>query len=251
MTSKQFITDALNYHNTRRSEHGVPPLTHNPAVSDRAQKWADHLARTNTFQHCQDRNFQGQTMGENIAMNFTSGGEEFTGQQATDQWYSEVLKFDFNRGVGGGHFSQVVWKASKEFGIGRAKTRDGKWIVVGNYVPAGNMAGQAKANVFPPTRGMASVKLPEKESPKPLSFGGGGQPTTFGSGQPITFGSGQRTTFGSGPPTRIIQSTGPTQSSSVSSRTMTSGGVTKTIITETTIGPDGTKRTVTRETVKS
>jgi hypothetical protein len=48
-----------------------------------------------------------------------------------------------------GHFTQIVWKGSKEFGIGKAKAKDGKWIVVANYFPAGNLIGHNAEHVFP------------------------------------------------------------------------------------------------------
>ena len=44
---------------------------------------------------------------------------------------------------------QVVWKDSKELGMARAKTPDGKsTYVVGRYRPAGNMLGNFEGNVF-------------------------------------------------------------------------------------------------------
>ena len=60
-----------------------------------------------------------------------------------------------------GHFTQVVWKASKEFGVGKAKTRDGKWFVVANYYPAGNVQGSYAENVFGPKDGKIVVPKPE------------------------------------------------------------------------------------------
>ena len=48
-----------------------------------------------------------------------------------------------------GHFSQVVWKDSKEIGVGRSKTKDGKIVVVTNYRPAGNITGSYTTNVLP------------------------------------------------------------------------------------------------------
>ena len=60
-----------------------------------------------------------------------------------------------------GHFTQVVWKASKDFGIGKAKTKDGKWFVVANYYPAGNMQGSYAENVFGPKDGKIVVPRPE------------------------------------------------------------------------------------------
>ena len=54
-----------------------------------------------------------------------------------------------------------MWKTSKEFGIGKAKTKDGKWFVVANYYPAGNMQGTYAENVFGPKDGKIVVPKPE------------------------------------------------------------------------------------------
>ena len=51
-----------------------------------------------------------------------------------------------------GHFTQVVWKGSRELGVGKAKDGKGKCIVVGSYRPAGNLIGSYGNNVFPPSK---------------------------------------------------------------------------------------------------
>jgi hypothetical protein len=43
-----------------------------------------------------------------------------------------------------GHFTQVVWKNTKEMGIGKAKG-NGRVVVVANYRPAGNFIAQYKS----------------------------------------------------------------------------------------------------------
>ena len=48
-----------------------------------------------------------------------------------------------------GHFTQMVWKGSKEMGIGKAKTSGNKCIVVASYRPAGNIVGHFMENVAP------------------------------------------------------------------------------------------------------
>ena len=67
--------------------------------------------------------------------------------------YEEVKDYNFRRGGwqgGTGHFTQVVWKGTKELGMARAKTSDGgSTYVVGRYRPAGNVINFMGDNVFP------------------------------------------------------------------------------------------------------
>jgi hypothetical protein len=48
-----------------------------------------------------------------------------------------------------GHFSQVVWRDSKELGVAVAKSRNGQIFVVANYSPPGNFIGSFAENVPP------------------------------------------------------------------------------------------------------
>jgi hypothetical protein len=48
-----------------------------------------------------------------------------------------------------GHFSQVVWRDSKELGVAVAKSRTGQIFVVANYSPPGNFIGSFAENVPP------------------------------------------------------------------------------------------------------
>ncbi|KAK3593727.1 hypothetical protein CHS0354_013625 [Potamilus streckersoni] len=150
----EFIDDAVKSHNEYRKLHGVGPLKHAKDLSEFAQKWAEHLAATNSFQHS-DCTHKGERIGENIACKWSSSGADYTGKEAADQWYSEISKHDFTkepRSLGSGHFTQMIWKESKEMGIGKAKTSGGKVIVVGSYRPAGNLVGHFVENVPPPKK---------------------------------------------------------------------------------------------------
>lgn len=51
--------------------------------------------------------------------------------------------------MGTGHFTQVVWKDSKELGVGCTKAKNGKIYVVANYYPPGNYIGCYVENVLP------------------------------------------------------------------------------------------------------
>ncbi|XP_062571774.1 uncharacterized protein LOC134233787, partial [Saccostrea cucullata] len=149
---KEFIDECVKVHNKYRKKHGVSSLTHAKDLSAFAQKWAEHLAATNSFQHS-DCMHKGERLGENIACKWSSSGGDYSGKEACDQWYSEISKHDFNnepRSLGSGHFTQMIWKGSKEIGVGKAKTSGGKVIVVASYRPAGNLVGSFKENVPPP-----------------------------------------------------------------------------------------------------
>lgn len=149
---KAFIDECVKVHNTYRKKHGVSSLSHAKDLSAFAQKWAEHLAASNSFQHS-DCMLKGDRLGENIACKWSSSGGDYSGKEACDQWYSEISKHDFKtepRSTGTGHFTQMVWKGSKEIGVGKAKTSGGKVIVVASYRPAGNLVGSYKENVNPP-----------------------------------------------------------------------------------------------------
>jgi hypothetical protein len=112
-----------------------------------AQKYAEKLARSGTLKHSSKS--ERDDMGENLAM--FSGDYDNSGQRASDMWYEEVKDYNFSRKGyqgGSGHFTQLVWKGSKELGMGRAKTPDGRCTyVVARYRPAGNVVNYMDENV--------------------------------------------------------------------------------------------------------
>ncbi|WAR31976.1 GAPR1-like protein [Mya arenaria] len=202
MSDKKFIDEMVKAHNEYRSRHQAKDLKHAKDLTEFAQKWADHLVATNSFEHsnCQD---------------------------ATDQWYSEVKQHTFGgepRTLSSGHFTQVVWKGSKEMGVGKAQSKDGKTIVVASYRPAGNMGGKFAENVLPPKDG--KIILPVQ---KDTSSSGGPFASRFGDGG----------------------ASGGTERKTTKTITRTEGGVKKTIVEETIIKADGSKVTTTRETTST
>ncbi|KAJ8321173.1 hypothetical protein KUTeg_001298 [Tegillarca granosa] len=147
-----FIDDCVKAHNKCRKKHGVSNVKHSKDLSSYAQRWAEELAKTNNFQHS-SCTLDGTRLGENIACKWSSGGGDYTGVEVTEQWYSEIKKHDFScepRTTGTGHFTQVVWKGTKEVGFGKAVAPGGKVYVVGSYRPAGNLIGTYTENVFAP-----------------------------------------------------------------------------------------------------
>lgn len=154
-SDSHFTKECLGALNSCRSIHSVPSLKYSRDIERVAQEWADHLARTNGFSHNPNANYKGQNLGENIASRWSSNREDYPGAQPVEQWYKEIDRYDFKTysGPKTGHFTQVVWKGSKEVGIGRAQSNDGTWIVVANFFPPGNYVGQHESNVFPAKKG--------------------------------------------------------------------------------------------------
>ncbi|KAI5100741.1 Golgi-associated plant pathogenesis-related protein 1 [Silurus meridionalis] len=75
------------------------------------------------------------------------------GEEPVTDWYNEIKDYDFSKPgdqPGTGHFTQVVWKATTEIGVGLA-TDGHTSFVVGQYKPAGNIInpGYYEENVLP------------------------------------------------------------------------------------------------------
>jgi uncharacterized protein YkwD len=142
----EFEKEALKWHNIYRERHGVPPLKLNPKLLAFAREWAQKLANEDCMKHRPSNEY-----GENIFMKWSSDPSYVvSGKDPVESWYSEIKVHNFSReptSLDSGHFTQVVWKKSRELGMGRAKSKTGKYIVVANYDPAGNFVGNFVENV--------------------------------------------------------------------------------------------------------
>lgn len=47
----------------------------------------------------------------------------------------------------------MVWKESKQLGVGRAVGKNGAYYIVANYSPRGNIINRFIGNVLPPKKG--------------------------------------------------------------------------------------------------
>lgn len=64
----------LNEHNARRALHiNTEPLRYNIEFERQAQEWADHLAKTKTFEHATYKQRHG--LGENLAYRYSKPNE--------------------------------------------------------------------------------------------------------------------------------------------------------------------------------
>ncbi len=129
--------------------HHVEPLKLNKELckiaEDYAKKLAIEIGHLEHSENCYDDDI----LGENL---FYCGGMEPTGASVSKNWYGENKNHNFNGDwkKGTGHFTQMVWKETKEVGFGKYKNKKGQTFVVANYYPAGNVMGFFKYNVFRP-----------------------------------------------------------------------------------------------------
>ncbi|MGB5686383.1 MAG: CAP domain-containing protein [Candidatus Electrothrix sp.] len=134
-------------HNHWRTKTGVPALKWSNDLTASAQQWADQLA----WSGCRMKHSTGAN-GENIfwagavqRSDDTLSMQEITEQNVVDAWGNEVKDYDYAsnscHGVCG-HYTQVVWKSTKEVGCGKASCPDKGQIWVCQYTPRGNMIGQ-------------------------------------------------------------------------------------------------------------
>ena len=131
-----FALSAIKRQNVIRACHNANPLMFNCEIMKISQDYSEHLLSIGNLEHSQ-ATFHGQWMGENLAY---TGGSKPTGETPIDMWYEEISNYNFNNpgfSSGTGHFTQVVWKNSKEFGIGLACQRS-TCFMTGNYYPGGN-----------------------------------------------------------------------------------------------------------------
>lgn len=85
--------------------------------------------------------------GENVASGHPSP------EAAITAWVNERQVYSYQNPAfssATGHFTQVVWKGTKEVGCGWKICPGGKTLMVCNYKNPGNYQGQFEWNVLPP-----------------------------------------------------------------------------------------------------
>lgn len=132
---------ALDFHNDKRREVGVPPLLWSTELSAAAQAWADRLAaeRQCRLVHKPDNPF-----GENL---FGGRGAAWTALDASEVWHREVHQFvyaplDMHEAHVVGHYTQMVWSTTTRLGMGMARCANGAIVIAAEYEPPGNIIGR-------------------------------------------------------------------------------------------------------------
>ncbi|WP_227982698.1 CAP family protein [Nocardia spumae] len=147
-TDTVFGERMLSLHNDFRARHQAAELQLDQALNRVAEEWAQHLARTHSFEHRPNSGY-----GENLFM-MSSGGSDHAGaDQAFRSWADEEGAYDYGKpgfSVETGHFTQVVWKGTTRIGVARAcLPGSSETYVVADYDPPGNYEGRFPDNVRP------------------------------------------------------------------------------------------------------
>ena len=93
----------------------------------------------------------GENLWQGSGSGWTNSAE--AAMAAVESWYAEEALYDYSNPVftnEAGHFTALVWVATKQIGFGVARTSSGQWLVVANFDPPGNFRGQFAENVLQP-----------------------------------------------------------------------------------------------------
>lgn len=142
------ITEA---HNRIRVKLGITPLAWSDKLAESAETRAVHLAAAN---NCRMRHRPSGDYGENLywagAVQWSNGKrdiQQIAAQHVVGSWSQEANDYDHQRkrcrkGAKCGHYTQIIWRKSKELGCGMVICADKGQIWVCNYNPPGNYIGE-------------------------------------------------------------------------------------------------------------
>ena len=142
---------AIQIHNKARKKVKVNKLQWSDELAKQAQYYADYLAERNKgLVH--SKSLSSINQGENLYMAkgyLVDSYEEFMWfAMASDAWLSEKKlfkkknsKFSTNKHFKAGHYTQMVWKNTRQFGMGISKINNNMYVVA-RYFPSGNWIGE-------------------------------------------------------------------------------------------------------------
>jgi len=146
----------LKAHNQARKVEGVSGLAWSDSLAEYAQEWANSLKSNNNcaLEHRPSSGAFKQKYGENLfylgPVKWSNGKttpQKLSEKEVVKKWVGEKANYDpssnkCNAGSVCSHYTQVVWGKSTQFGCAVAACSNQSQVVVCNYNPAGNIAGQ-------------------------------------------------------------------------------------------------------------
>ena len=134
--------------NNYRAYHQAEDASWDEGLASQAQEWVNYLASIGRLEHG-----GADGAGQNLFMTYdTAADPNSVCIGATNAWYSEVDKYDYNNpGFTNetGHFTQLVWRKSTRVGYAVASGQNGTFVAA-HYVAPGNYLDDFQDNVLPP-----------------------------------------------------------------------------------------------------
>ncbi len=143
----------LSAHNSRRETYHAKyggsyvPLKWSPALAASATSYAEYLAENDLWEH------SNSDYGENLAWNGGSVHADIS--NVMTRWVED------EEATWGGHFTQVLWRATKYVGCGRASHSEHGSFQVCQYVTPGNCGGRSMELMMADTTGCLPACPPE------------------------------------------------------------------------------------------
>jgi uncharacterized protein YkwD len=145
---------------TLRAAHGSDPLAWSFRAADFALSRARALAAASAgLSHDEASAAYGENLAMISALDASVGTSLSAAERALSLWYGESAAYDYaspGYSAQTGHFTQLVWRATRAFGAGVAVSPDGRWYYVAfEFDPPGNHVspGAFVANVAAPKTG--------------------------------------------------------------------------------------------------
>ena len=137
------VKDACLYiHNSYRLSHGVDELNWKDYLAEAATKLAKDLAsKSASTADAKEAEVPGISMIVMPTGDFSDVGMEAACYAAAKSWYAEQKNYDFNNPHLTNenlHFTQMIWKATRDVGFGVAMSKTGNFYFVAKYDPPGN-----------------------------------------------------------------------------------------------------------------
>ena len=147
---EEYKMRVLLKHNELRNKHNSPELQINEELNAMAQEYAKKLfeSNNNKKKYFSFNTYKDSFLGENILI-----AKKKTPEDICRQWYEENKNYNYSLNKlqnNTAHFTQMIWKNTKEIGIGFHFDDDKNNCLVVYYYPAGNILGEFSNNIQKP-----------------------------------------------------------------------------------------------------
>ena len=148
----------LNIHNELRAKHFNAPLKYSKKLEKSSEKWAKHLGVEEGCKMIHSHNGNGENIFWQSALIYkskkstdkkwtiTRNSKEVDASTPVKSWYNEIKFYNYDKNICKkdemcGHYTQVIWKSTKEVGCAAYQCGDKSQVWVCQYHPAGNIIG--------------------------------------------------------------------------------------------------------------